>query len=43
MVEASYTLVVNGKPDGPFTLEELKNQKVKPDSFLRLPGMDDYK
>lgn len=43
MVEASYTLVVNGKPDGPFTLEELKNQRVKPDSFLRLPGMDDYK
>ena len=40
---ANYTLVVNGKPDGPFTLEELKNQRVKPDSFLRLPGMDDYK
>jgi uncharacterized RDD family membrane protein YckC len=43
MDEAKYTLVINGKPAGPFTLEDLKNQKVKPDSFLKTPGMDDYK
>lgn len=43
MTDAKYTLVIGGKPQGPFTLEELKSQKVKPDSFLRLPGMDDYK
>ena len=43
MNQPKYTLVINGKPAGPFTLEELKNQKVKPDSFLRTPGMDDYK
>lgn len=43
MADAKYTLVIGGKPQGPFTLEELKLQKVKPDSFLRLPGMDDYK
>ena len=43
MDEAKYTLVVNGKPQGPFTLIELKAQNLKPDSFLRLPGMDDYK
>lgn len=38
-----YTLVINGKPQGPFTLEELKEKGVKPDSFVRKPGMDDYK
>ena len=43
MDETKYTLVINGKPQGPYTLAELKTHKVKPDSFLRLPGMDDYK
>lgn len=43
MDEAKYTLVIKGKPQGPFTIDELKAQKVKPDSFLRIPGMDDYK
>ena len=43
MEEAVYTLVINGKPAGPFTLTDLKEQKIKPDSFLRKPGMDDYK
>ncbi|TKB98744.1 RDD family protein [Pedobacter cryophilus] len=43
MNQTKYTLVINGKPAGPFTLEELKTQKVKPDSFLRTPLMDDYK
>jgi uncharacterized RDD family membrane protein YckC len=38
-----YTLVINGKPQGPFTLEELKEKGVKPDSFVRKPEMDDYK
>ncbi len=43
MKESVYYLVVSGKPTGPFTLEELKNQAVKPDSFLKTPEMDDYK
>ena len=38
-----YTLVIKGKPEGPFSLEELKALDVKPDAFLRKPGMDDYK
>jgi uncharacterized RDD family membrane protein YckC len=38
-----YKLVIDGKPAGPFSLEELKTHSVKPDSFLRRPGMDDYK
>lgn len=43
MDEKIYTLVVDGKPIGPFTLHELKENRVKPDSFVRKPGMDDYK
>lgn len=43
MNQAKYTLVINGKPAGPFTLKELKTYHVKPDSFLRTPGLDDYK
>lgn len=43
MNEAIYTLVINGKPAGPFTLADLKERKIQPDSFLRKPGMDDYK
>ncbi|WP_304062104.1 RDD family protein [Pedobacter glucosidilyticus] len=38
-----YTLVIKGKPEGPFSLEELKALDVKPDAFVRKPGMDDYK
>ncbi len=41
--EKIYTLVVKGKPIGPFTIKELKENRVKPDSFVRKPGMDDYK
>jgi uncharacterized RDD family membrane protein YckC len=43
MEDKIYTLVINGKPQGPFTLAELKENRVKPDSFVRKPGMDDYK
>lgn len=38
-----YTIVVNGKPQGPFSLEELKGLNIRPDTFIRKPGMDDYK
>lgn len=43
MSENLYYLVVAGKPTGPYTLEELKNKSVKPDSFLKTAEMDDYK
>ncbi len=39
----TYYLVINGKPEGPFSLEELQNKNVKPGSFLKSPEMDDYK
>ena len=38
-----YLLVINGKPEGPFTIEELKQRKIKPTDFVRSSTMDDYK
>lgn len=38
-----YTIVVKGKPQGPYTLEELRRMEIFPDTFVRKPGMDDYK
>ncbi|MEO8795228.1 MAG: RDD family protein [Daejeonella sp.] len=40
---AEYYVVINGKPDGPYSTEELKNLKILPGTFLKTPGMDDYK
>ncbi|WP_316805169.1 RDD family protein [Pedobacter nototheniae] len=39
----AYIIVVNGKPQGPYTLNELKGLDIKPGTFIRKPGMDDYK
>jgi len=36
-------VVINGKPEGPYTLKQLQELKISPDSFVRKPGMDDYK
>lgn len=38
-----YTVVINGKPQGPYSLTELKTLNIKPGTFIRKPGMDDYK
>ena len=38
-----YTVVINGKPQGPYTLEQLAALKIQPATFIRKPGMDDYK
>jgi uncharacterized RDD family membrane protein YckC len=38
-----YTVVINGKPQGPYTLAELKSLNIKSGTFLRKPGMEDYK
>jgi uncharacterized RDD family membrane protein YckC len=42
-MDKTYLLVINGKPEGPFTIDELKQQGVKPTDFVRTDGMDDYK
>lgn len=38
-----YILVINGKPEGPFTIDELKARKIKPVDFVKTDEMDDYK
>jgi len=35
--------VINGKPEGPFTAEQLKGFAVKPGDFVKTPEMADYK
>ena len=39
----NYILVIDGKPAGPFSIEQLKALKVGPNDFVKTPGMDDYK
>jgi uncharacterized RDD family membrane protein YckC len=38
-----YTVVVHGKPEGPYLLEQLKTLNIQAGTFIRKPGMDDYK
>ncbi|MEB0248510.1 MULTISPECIES: RDD family protein [unclassified Mucilaginibacter] len=38
-----YILVINGKPNGPFSIAQLKERKIKPGDFVKTPAMDDYK
>jgi len=38
-----YFLVINGKPEGPFGIEQLKAMSVKPSDFLKTADMVDYK
>ncbi len=35
--------VVNGRPEGPLTIEELKLLKIEASTFIKLEGMDDFK
>lgn len=41
--ETEYTVVINGKPEGPYQLTQLKTLNIQPGTFIRKPGMDDYK
>ena len=41
--DVDYTVVINGKPEGPFKLAALKDLKIRTATFIRKPGMDDYK
>lgn len=38
-----YILVINGKPQGPFSVDELKARRVRPGDFVKTPDMLDYK
>ncbi|WP_295801770.1 RDD family protein [Mucilaginibacter sp.] len=39
----AYFLVINGKPQGPFSVAQLKEHKIRPGDFLKTAAMDDYK
>ncbi|MDB5005032.1 MAG: hypothetical protein JWQ34_3257 [Mucilaginibacter sp.] len=41
--ENNYILVINGKPEGPFTIDGLKQRRIKPGDFVRTDAMNDYK
>ncbi|WP_276348286.1 RDD family protein [Daejeonella sp. JGW-45] len=38
-----YIVVVKGKPEGPYTMDQLKELRIKPGTFVKTAGMDDYK
>ena len=40
---ADYLIVINGKREGPYPLEQLKELGLHAGSFVRTPQMDDYK
>lgn len=41
--DALYVVVIEGKPRGPYTTEELKDLNIKSGTFVKTPEMDDYK
>jgi uncharacterized RDD family membrane protein YckC len=41
--QTKYILVIKGKPEGPFTLAQLKDMGIKADDFVKTTNMDDYK
>ena len=42
-MEPNYIVVVNGKPEGPYDFAHLKQMNSVAGTFVRKPGMDDYK
>lgn len=43
MDQTEYILVIKGKPEGPFSLAQLKEMGIKADDFVKTTDMDDYK
>jgi uncharacterized RDD family membrane protein YckC len=43
MSQPPYILVIKGKPEGPFSIDELKIHGIKPGDFVKTEAMDDYK
>ncbi|MEO6521651.1 MAG: RDD family protein [Mucilaginibacter sp.] len=42
-MDEKYLLVVNGKPEGPYSIDELKAMRIKAGDFVKTAAMDDYK
>lgn len=39
----TYLVVIDGKPEGPFSLPQLQEMEITPGTFVKAAGMDDYK
>jgi uncharacterized RDD family membrane protein YckC len=39
----AYLLVINGKPEGPYSIAQLKELNIRPGDFVKTAAMDDYK
>lgn len=42
-MEDAYVVVIHGKPQGPFSLSEMKNMDLTEGTFVKKGGMSDYK
>lgn len=42
-MDNQYLLVINGKPQGPYSVNELKAINIKAGDFVKTTGMEDYK
>lgn len=42
-MEDAYIVVIDGKPQGPFSLTEMKSMNLKEGTFVKREGMSDYK
>lgn len=42
-MDNKYLLVINGKPEGPYNINELKSMRIKSTDFVKTETMDDYK
>ena len=42
-MDEKYLLVVKGKPEGPYTIDELKALSIRSVDFVKTPSMGDYK
>lgn len=38
-----YFVVIEGKPAGPYSVEQMKDLRIKPGTFVKTEDMDDYK
>lgn len=42
-MDEKYLLVINGKPQGPYSIDELQTMRIKAGDFVKTSAMDDYK
>lgn len=43
IIEEDFFVVINGKPSGPFTFQEIEKMKLKPSDFLKTPNAKNFR